>query len=159
MEEPQDWRTPPGVVAARRARAAGAARGSGAGSRGRAYPAVEMAEDHEALTAVLAATRALLRVTAPAQVADVVSTLVHDLGGGVVPARLVDERHAVQIDVSLGLSEPMLAWADPVSPATMRLTTVLPGFVEDARLVLADLLDGAPGSGDHPRRQRARGSA
>lgn len=103
---------------------------------------MELAQDHDALSAVLAATRALLRTTSPTHVTDVVATLVHDLGGGLVPARLADDGTAVQIDVSLGLSEPLLPWAEPVSLAAMRLTTVLPGFVEDARLVLDDLLEG-----------------
>ena len=125
---------PPAVVAAKRARADGDVPASGT-HRQRAYPRLELAQDLEALSAVLAATRALLRTTSPKQVADVVATLVHDLGGGLVPARLADGG-AVQVDVSFGLSEPLLPWAEPVSLAAMRLTAELPCFVEDARLVL-----------------------
>jgi len=97
-------------------------------------------EDHAATSALLAATRALLAVVEPAQVAAVVVTLVHDLGGGLVPARLAREDVALQLDVSMGLSEPLLAWADPVSVAALRLTAFLPGFLEDARQVLAGLV-------------------
>ncbi len=83
----------------------------------------------------LAATRALLTAVTPEEVAAIVSTLVHDLGGGLVPARL-DDGSMLPLDVSLGLSEPKLAWAEPVSVAAMRVESVLPSFLEDAKVAL-----------------------
>ncbi len=87
----------------------------------------------------LAATRALLTAATPEEVAAILATLVHDLGGGLLPARLDVRGVALPLDVSLGLSEPKLAWAEPVSVAAMRLESVLPLFVEDARVVLSRL--------------------
>lgn len=127
---------PPAVLAAQRTGVSGAAR---VNARKRAYPAVLAVEDQAAVTAQLCATRALLSAGTPQQVADIVMTLVHDLGGAVIPARLADMTCTVPIDVSLGLSEPLLPWADPVSLAAMRLATVLSDFLVDARLVLCSL--------------------
>lgn len=127
---------PPAVLAAQRTDTSGAARVK---ARKRAYPAVLSVEDQAAVTAQLSATRALLSAGTPQQVADIAMTLVHDLGGAVVPARLANMTCAVPIDVSLGLSEPLLPWADPMSLAAMRLATVLPDFLVDARLVLCRL--------------------
>lgn len=126
------------MIAARRARGVAAQRVERPTARG--YPLVVTSEDHEAISAVLSATRALLRVSDAPAVLAVVATLVHDLGGGVVPARLAADGMSIQADLSLGLSEPMLAWAEPVSLAAMRLTAFLPGFVEDARWVLDELV-------------------
>jgi diguanylate cyclase (GGDEF)-like protein len=123
---------PPSVVAARRDNGAYRHRLS---ASHRAYPGVDAADDPVAAAAELGATRALLDVVSPTEVADVVATLVHDLGGRIVPARLV-ETTAVPIDVSLGLSEPLLPWAEPVSVAELRLATVLPAFVDTARRVV-----------------------
>lgn len=102
----------------------------------RPYPAVPAEDDLDAVSAQLGATRALLSASTPQDVAAIVATLVHDLGGGLVPARLAELNASLQLDVSLGLSEPMLPWAEPVSVAAMRLSRVLPGFVQDARQVL-----------------------
>jgi hypothetical protein len=89
----------------------------------RAHPHVVAGEDGDAdaAAAQLAATRALLRAGAPEEVAAIVANLVHDLGGGLLPARLDAGGTALPLDVSLGLSEPNLAWAEPVSVAAMRL--------------------------------------
>ena len=130
-------RLSPAVTAAQRRR------GPGPSSRPpseRAYPAVAAVEDHEALAAALSATRALLTATRPEQIAGILRTLVHDLGGGLVPARLADDS-ALQLDLALGFGEPLLPWAEPVSLAAMRLSGVLPGFLEDA-LVAVDRLRG-----------------
>ena len=128
---------PPATLAAQRSPAPGGRRPR---PSGRAYPAVVATEDHEAVSARLAATRALLVADAPEQVAAVVATLVRDLGGGLVPARLADESQVLPIDVSLGLTEPMLPFAEPVSVTSMRLSALLPEVLEDARLVLGRLL-------------------
>ncbi len=125
-------RLPPASVAARRSRALAS---SSRSVSERFYPAVAVVEDHEGLAAVLAATRALLTAARPEQVAGILKTLVHDLGGGLVPARLADD-NALPMDVGLGLGEPLLPWAEPVSVAAMRLSSVLPGFLQDALGVL-----------------------
>lgn len=114
-------------------------RSSGAASE-RAYPPVELGDDADATGVLLVARRALLAAATPQDVAAVVATLVHDLGGGLLPARLDPLSTALPVDVSLGLSEPLVAWAEPVSLAAMRLETILPGFIEDARGVLGRLL-------------------
>lgn len=120
-----------------------AARHAGARARrekdGRAYSLPDPSQDVEALGAELAATHALLRAESASEVASVVSNLVHDLGGAVVPARYADSATVIPVDVSLGLSEPLLPFADPVSVTAMRLSTVLPEFLEVARLVLSRL--------------------
>lgn len=125
-------RLPPASIAARRSRAPASPPRP---VSERFYPAVDVVEDHDALAAVLAATRALLTAARPEQVAGIVKTLVHDLGGGLVPARLADG-HALPMDVALGFGEPLLPWAEPVSVAAMRLSSVLPGFLQDAHGVL-----------------------
>ncbi len=127
---------PPSVLAARRDAQAGR---RGQGSSDRAYPPVKAPSDQDALAAQLAATRALLRASAVDEVVQIVATLVHDLGGAVVPARIADASRALQIDVSFARSEPMLPWAEPVSLAAMRLSEVLPELVEDARLAVSRL--------------------
>jgi len=101
----------------------------------RGYPAPAEEEDLGAVLAQLAATRALLTASTPQEVATIVATLIRDLGGAVIPARLADPERTLQLDVSLGLSEPLLPWAEPVSVAAMRLVKVLPGFFQDARQV------------------------
>lgn len=125
---------PPSVLAARDAAAHARARDTA-----RAYPLSATSQDLEALGAELAATQALLRAESAAEVGAVVATLVHDLGGALVPARYADPASVFPFDVSLGLSEPVLPFADPVSVAAMRLSAVLPGFLEAARLVMARL--------------------
>ena len=95
-------------------------------------------DDHEAVQAHLGATRALLTATSPEHVAAIVATLVRDLGGGLVPARL-GEQAALPMDVSFGVGEPVLPWAEPVSVAEMRLSAVLPHLIEDARGVVQRL--------------------
>ncbi len=133
MNAGSDSELPPSVLAALRDRTdvqPGGVRGE------RGYPAVPADDDLEAVSAQLAATRALLTASTSQEVAEIVATLVRDLGGGLVPARLAESEPTIQLDVSFGLSEPMLPWAEPVSVAGMRMSRVLPGFVEDARQVL-----------------------
>lgn len=95
-------------------------------------------DDHEAGQAHLGATRALLTANSPEQVAEIVATLIRDLGGGLVPARL-EGSNALPMDVSFGVGEPLLPWAEPVSVAEMRLSAVLPHFIQDARGVVQRL--------------------
>ncbi|GAC1611522.1 MAG: hypothetical protein NVS3B26_25240 [Mycobacteriales bacterium] len=127
---------PPSIVAAQRAHMPDVAR---SGRKARAYPALATVDDQTAVSAQLSATRAMLSAVTPKQVADVVATLVHDLGGAVVPARVADPASSIDIDISFGLSEPLLPFAEPVSLGAMRLGTVLPDFMADARLVVRRL--------------------
>jgi diguanylate cyclase (GGDEF)-like protein len=129
MEGRPESSVPPSELAARRTRRRR--------DNGRAYAFGTASSDPTTLSAELAATQALLRARSAAEVGAIVSTLVRDLGGTLVPARCADPTTSIPVDVSLGLSEPMLPAADPVSVAAMRLGAVLPEFVASARLVLA----------------------
>jgi len=122
---------PPSVVATRQATGR-ADRREGR----RAYPLAATSQDLHAIGAELAASKALLRAESDAELGLIVLTLVHDLGGALFPARDADPATAIPVDVSLGLSEPMLACADPDSLPALRLGAVLPDFLEGARLVL-----------------------
>ncbi len=127
-----DRALPPAMQAAKRARVPRASRAE------RAYP-VDAEQDGAVAGLQAAALRALLRATSVDQVAPVLATFIRDLGGGLVPARLADPTSTLPVDVSLGLSEPVLPYADPVSVAAMRLAQLLPEMVEDARLVVIRL--------------------
>jgi diguanylate cyclase (GGDEF)-like protein len=129
-----DRQHPPAVQAARRAAVTGAA-----ARAGRAYPDVTNGQDQAVAGLQTAAVRALLHATSVDQVARVLATFIRDLGGGLVPARLADPANTIPMDVSLGLSEPLLPYADSVSVAAMRLAQLLPEMVEDARLVVMRL--------------------
>jgi diguanylate cyclase (GGDEF)-like protein len=122
---------PPSVRAAQQARGRTRQR-----DKVRGYPPPAGSRDPQALEVELAATQALVRAESAAEVGVIVSTLVHDLGGAMVPARYADPATVIPVDVSLGQSEPLLPFADPVSVAAMRLGAVLPEFLEAARLVL-----------------------
>jgi diguanylate cyclase (GGDEF)-like protein len=134
MGLPSEDALTPSVLAARQAGAQTRRR-----DRGRAYPPTAASHDPTALGAELAATQALLRAESTAEVGDIVSTFVHDLGGALVPARYADPATVIPVDVSLGLSEPLLPFADPVSVESMRLGSGLPEFLEAAQLVLSRL--------------------
>ena len=107
-------------------------------ARVRAYPAVQSDVDPFLDAVLLAAMRALLRAKDSHDVVDVVATLVRDMGGAVVPARL-EPRDALPVDVSLGESEPLVPVAAAVSVARVRLERVLPTFVDDARTTVERL--------------------
>ncbi len=84
---------------------------------------------------VVWATRALLRAESVEDVAGIVAQVVDQLGGRVVPAT-EDDPHALPLDVSFGVSEPMLPTADPDSPASAALARHLPTLVADARAAI-----------------------
>ncbi|MFP5328195.1 MAG: EAL domain-containing protein, partial [Acidimicrobiia bacterium] len=90
------------------------------------------------VSAPLRALRALLHATTPEEVVGIAIDLVHDLGGVVVPATL-DDGTAMPVDLSFGVGEPLLPYADPVSVPRMLLEELLPRFVEDARHAVAQL--------------------
>ena len=116
----------PAMKAARRAR------DNRRAARERPYP-VPQDDDGTGDAVVLAATRALLLAGSRAEVAAVLRTAVHDLGGSILSARLAAARDdVIPVDVSLGISEPMLVIADPCGMAAMRLTQHLALLVQDA---------------------------
>lgn len=78
------------------------------------------------------ATRDLLRAETAEEVAGIVATAIDRLGGRVVPAH-VEDPEALPLDVSFGVSEPMLPTADAGTPASTHLHRYLPGLVADAR--------------------------
>lgn len=114
------------------------ARTASRGGEARPYP--PFAEDADVRDLALAATRALVSARDTATVRRVVRTVVHDLGGALVPARL-DPADALPLDVSLGLGDPELVVVEPLSVASLRLGQVLPALVEDARAAAARLVD------------------
>jgi len=88
-----------------------------------------------ALQANLHATRALLWIETPADVAAVVLELVHALGGEVVAARTAGG-DALPVDVSFGEGEPSLPTALAGGVAHLLLARYLPGTVRDAHRAL-----------------------
>jgi methanogenic corrinoid protein MtbC1 len=111
--------------------------GSGRPRRGRTarpYPAPDRGASGSDVA--LAAVRALVHAEDPHAVRQVVATLVGDLGGALVPARL-EPRNAIEVDVSLGLGDPTLVVVDALSVAALDLRSVLPAVLDDARAVLA----------------------
>jgi diguanylate cyclase (GGDEF)-like protein len=82
---------------------------------------------------VLAATRALLSVRTREEAADVLLAAIHDLGGAVIPARLAEcNPDALDVDVSLGVGEPLLVVVPALSVAGLHLGHHLPALVQDA---------------------------
>ena len=88
-----------------------------------------------ALQAELHATRALLWIETPADVAAIVLELVHALGGEVVAARKAGG-DALPVDVSFGEGEPKLPTARAGGAAHLLLERYLPGTVRDAHRAL-----------------------
>jgi len=99
--------------------------------------------DERALAAAYGATRRLLRSTSPREAVSVLSALVRQLGGTTIPPRIGDPR-TLDIDLSLGEGEAMVAAAEPYSVARLSLEEVLPAAAEDARRMV-DLLRAASG--------------
>jgi len=96
---------------------------------------MDHAVQDSALHADLHATRALLWIETPADVAAVVLELVHALGGEVVAARTAGGG-ALPVDVSFGEGEPMLPAAPPASVSQLLLERYIPGLVRDAHRAL-----------------------
>ncbi|GGI05062.1 PAS domain-containing sensor histidine kinase [Egicoccus halophilus] len=90
------------------------------------------------------ATRRLLHLSRPREVAGVLEDLVVALGGAVVPATKAPSG-ALPVDLSFGDGPPRLPVADDPA-ARLRLEFALPGVVEDARRV-TDLLRAARAPG------------
>jgi diguanylate cyclase (GGDEF)-like protein len=85
--------------------------------------------------AVHEATRSLLRLRTGGDARRVAEHLVRELGGRLVPAGR-DDPGVIQVDVSFGDGEPMLAAAPPGSAVRALLDTHLAPFLLDARQVL-----------------------
>lgn len=85
--------------------------------------------------AVLDATRSLLWVATPADAVRIVTGLVRDLGGEVVPADAGDPS-AILADLSFGHGAPVLASAEPGTDARRLLDRFLSSFLLDVRQVL-----------------------
>lgn len=98
-------------------------------------------------TVVAWATRDLLRAESSEDIARIVANTIDVLGGWVVPAA-DDDPSALPLDVSFGMSDPMLPTAAPGSAALDALTRHLPGFVADARQANDVLLRTAHLAGD-----------
>jgi hypothetical protein len=89
----------------------------------------------------LAATRALLSIRRREEASEVLQTVVHDLGGAVVPARLAEAHPgALPIDLSLGCGEPLLVVVPELSIAALQIAHHLPRLQQDA-LRAAELCD------------------
>jgi hypothetical protein len=99
--------------------------------------------DHRALASAYAATRRLLRAETPRDAVSAVSALVCQLGGTIVRPQEGDAR-MLDVDLSLGLGEPMAVAVEPYSVARLCLEEVLPAAIADARRMVR-LLGAAPG--------------
>ena len=99
-----------------------------------AAPAPGPADEH-ARALAFDATRRLLRTATPREAVSVLQGLVRKLGGTVIPARPGDPR-TLDIDLSLGVGEPIVAAAEPYSVARLCLEEVVPGAVADAERVV-----------------------
>lgn len=88
--------------------------------------------DSEAVLVAYQTARALMRAPHPRDVRDALVALVERLGGTVGPAAEQDDE-VLPVDLSMGEGPPVLPRAPASSIARMRLETILPGLVEDAR--------------------------
>ncbi len=105
------------------------------GARDGAPTYADHAVHDSALRADLHATRALLWVETPADVAAVVLELVHALGGDVVAASTAGG-DALPVDISFGVGEPILPTAPAGGVSHLLLERYLPGTVRDAHRAL-----------------------
>ena len=92
--------------------------------------------DHVALVALHDTARALLRASSGADAVAALVDLVEGLGGEAGPAAEQTD-DVIPVDIGLGVTDPLLARAEPFSVARLRLEAVLPGIVEDARRMVA----------------------
>lgn len=94
--------------------------------------------DAAAAAALVAALRMIVRAHTGDEVAVAVARFVRRLGGRPTPAA-DDPRDVIPLDIALGTGPPLLAVADPMSVARMRLEQYLPSLVEDARAAVSRL--------------------
>lgn len=88
--------------------------------------------DSEAVLVAYQTARVMMRAARPRDVRDALVALVERLGGTVGPAAEQDDE-VLPVDLAMGEGPPVLPRAPAASLARMRLETILPGLVEDAR--------------------------
>lgn len=85
------------------------------------------------------ALRTLLRAATPEEAVSTLITVIEELGGTLVSARLQDEE-VFPVDVTFGIrTEPLLPAAAPYSTARMHLERHLPRLLEDVEVVVSRL--------------------
>jgi hypothetical protein len=105
---------------------------------------MDVTVDPEALDAAYQATRAILGAGSENDVVVILATLVHRLGGSVVPAS-GQHPHALPVGITFGKVDPLVAVAEPVSIARLRLEQLLPSVVNDAAAMVDRLRSGELG--------------
>jgi hypothetical protein len=85
------------------------------------------------------ATRALLRVSTPSDITDLLVRFVSAIGGSVNVGECRPVPGMVSTDISIGDGEPLHAVAETVSVAGMIVEQSLPSLVADARVALHQL--------------------
>lgn len=100
-----------------------------------------------ALQVVQAALRSLLRVRDEHEAVALLVDTVRGLGGEAVSAREVDE-DILPVDLTFGLSQPLLAAAPPHSVARLHLERYLPQLIEDFRVAVQGLRNAGQLSAD-----------
>jgi hypothetical protein len=92
--------------------------------------------DREALEAAYRATRSLLHISQPADALDLLVRLVRELGGEVAdPGQGGPD--ALPLDLDVEGVPPLVAVAEPISVAQLRLERILPTVVDDAHRAVA----------------------
>jgi hypothetical protein len=107
-------------------------------------PTGTLTVDADALGAAYQATRAMLSAVSEKEVTVILATLVHRLGGAVVPASRCHP-DALAIELTSGDGDTLVAAAEPVSIARLRLEELLPSVVDDARAMVERLRSGELG--------------
>lgn len=90
--------------------------------------------DSEAVLVAYQTARAMMRAAGPRDLRDALVALVERLGGTVGPAAEQDDE-VLPVDLSMGEGPPVLPRAPALSLARMRIERILPGLVEDARVL------------------------
>lgn len=96
-------------------------------------PPNEFAASAAAATALLDATRRLLRITGPTEVRDITVTFVTRMGGTVIADH---EAAALAVDLSFGVGVPIFPSAPAGSDARLALEQYLPSLMTDAARAL-----------------------
>lgn len=123
----------PGAVARLHAGAAAAGEEAETRGAGRMVLLAQLADvDSEAVLVAYQTARVMMRAAGPEDLRDALVALVERLGGTVGPAAEQDDE-VLPVDLSMGEGPPVLPRAPSATLARMRLETILPGLVEDAR--------------------------
>ena len=111
--------------------------GAGTGSRAVLLSPLDAVDPH-AVRLALDTARAMLRSTTAEDVRDALVDLVVRCGGTVGPAA-EQEDDVIPVDLAIGVGAPLLPRAAPASVARLRLEALLPGLVEDGRVLIHQL--------------------